>query len=213
MIQPLCSGGPSESAIGDALEVTMADWARRCIEQNGLVVLPHAPNPQAERAADVVLGLIHAIEMMTFNPFDAQITPYGLADWYRFLNLGYHIPVVGGSDKMTASSLLGGIRTYTHLGDQPFNYANWMAAVQAGNTFVTVGPLAEITVEGLSPGKQLNLPATGGTVQVEWRIESVKMPVESVEIVVGGLAAEQTRVDGALAASGSAELRITESIW
>ncbi|HLV33540.1 MAG TPA: hypothetical protein VKY59_00440, partial [Spirillospora sp.] len=54
---------------------------------------------------------------------------------------------------------------------------------------------------------------TGGTVQVEWRIESVKMPVESVEIVVGGLAAEQTRVDGALAASGSAELRITESTW
>ena len=79
MIHPLCSGGPSESAIGDALEVSMAEWAERCIAQNGLVVLPHAPNPQAERAADIVLGLVHAIEMMTFNPFGAQITPYGLA--------------------------------------------------------------------------------------------------------------------------------------
>ena len=30
--------------------------------------MPHAPNPQCERAADIVLGLVHAIEMMTFNP-------------------------------------------------------------------------------------------------------------------------------------------------
>ena len=88
MIHPLCSGGPSESAIGDPQEVTMAEWAQRCIEQGGLVVMPHGPNPQCERAADIVLGLIHAIEMMTFNPFDAQINPYGIADWYRYLNLG-----------------------------------------------------------------------------------------------------------------------------
>jgi hypothetical protein len=128
MIQPLCSGGPSESAIGDPQEVTMAAWAQRCIEQGGLVVMPHAPNPQAERAADIVLGLVHAVEMMTFNPFDAQISPYGIADWYRYLNLGYHIPVVGGSDKMTAASLLGGVRTYTHLDNRPFTYENWMAA-------------------------------------------------------------------------------------
>ena len=107
MIHPLCSGGPSESAIGDALDVSMADWAQRCIEQDGLVVLPHAPNPQAERAADIVLGLVHAIEMMTFNPFDTQITPYGLMDWYRYLNLGYQIPVVGGSDKMSARFAAG----------------------------------------------------------------------------------------------------------
>ena len=92
MIHPLCSGGPSESALGDALDVSMADWAERCIAQNGLVVLPHAPNPQAERAADIVLGLVHAIEMMTFNPFSWQITPYGLLDWYRYLNLGYRYP-------------------------------------------------------------------------------------------------------------------------
>ena len=46
----------------------MAEWAQRCIDQGGLVVMPHAPNPQLERAADIVLGLIHAIEMMTFKP-------------------------------------------------------------------------------------------------------------------------------------------------
>lgn len=213
MIHPLCTGGPSESAIGDALEVSMADWAQRCIDQNGLVVLPHAPNPQLERAADIVLGLVHAIEMMTFNPSNWQITPYGLADWYRYLNLGYQIPVVGGSDKMNAASLLGGIRTYAHLGEREFTYENWMAAVKAGNTFVTVGPLLEVAVEGLAPGSQLDLPAGGGTVSVNWRVESAALPIERVEVVVGGFAVEETTVEGALSAAGSCEVAISESSW
>ena len=213
MIHPLCSGGPSESAIGDALEVSMAEWAQRCIEQNGLVVLPHAPNPQAERAADIVLGLVHAIEMMTFNPFDAQITPYGLLDWYRYLNLGYQLPVVGGSDKMSADSLLGGIRTYTHLGGREFSYENWMASVKDGNTFVTVGPLLELAVEGLPPGSRLDLPAGGGTVNVSWRVESAAMPIDGVEVIVGGFAVEEKSVSGALVASGSSEIVVSESTW
>ncbi|UCH24826.1 MAG: CehA/McbA family metallohydrolase [Trueperaceae bacterium] len=213
MIHPLCSGGPSESALGDPLEVTMAEWARRCIDQGGLVVMPHAPNPQCERAADIVLGVINAVEMMTFNPFDAQINPYGLADWYRYLNLGYQLPVVGGSDKMSASSLLGGIRTYAHLGEAAFSYENWMAAVRSGNTFVTVGPLAELTVEGHSPGDRFELPSTGGPVDVSWRVESVSLPIDQVEVVQGGLVVEQVNVDKKLSAAGSVELKITDSSW
>lgn len=213
MIHPLCTGGPSESALGDAQEVAMAEWAQRCIEQGGLVVMPHAPNPQLERAADIVLGLIHAIEMMTFNPYDAQINPYGLADWYRYLNLGYQLPVVGGSDKMAAASLLGGVRTYAHLGQRPFTYENWMAAVQAGNTFVTVGPLAELTVEGAVPGGRVELPASGGSVDVSWRVASVSLPIEQVEVIQGGLVADQVTGNGQQEASGSVRLPIDDSSW
>ncbi|MBX3013772.1 MAG: CehA/McbA family metallohydrolase [Caldilineaceae bacterium] len=216
MIHPLCTGGPSESAIGDPQEVTMAEWAQRCIDQGGLVVMPHAPNPQLERAADIVLGLVHAIELMTFNPLQAnniQVNPYGLADWYRYLNLGYQVPLSGGSDKMAASSLLGGIRTYTNLGDRPFTYEDWMAATKAGNTFVTVGPLAAITVEGVAPGGKVKLPATGGTVDVSWKVESVSLPIDAVEVVVGGLAVAQSVVNKGLQASGTARVPITESTW
>ncbi len=216
MIHPLCSGGPSESAIGDPLEVTMAEWAKRCIEQNGLVVMPHAPNPQLERAADIVLGVVNAIEMMTFNPLTPdtnQINPYGIADWYRYLNLGYHVPVVGGSDKMAAASLLGGIRTYTHMGEREFTYENWMEAVRAGNTFVTVGPLAEIFVEGVAPGGSVELPASGGTVNATWRVESAGLPIEQVEIVVGGLVVDQVNADGVLSIQGSVEIEVKGSTW
>lgn len=213
MIHPLCTGGPSESAIGDPLEVTMAEWAQRCIDQGGLVVMPHAPNPQLERAADIVLGLIQGMEMMTFNPFDAQINPYGLADWYRYLNLGYQVPVVGGSDKMGQAWLLGGVRTYAHLGGRPFSYENWLAAVKAGNTFVTVGPLAELLVEGVAPGGQLQWPVHGGSVDVTWRVESVSLPIDQVEVVVGGLVADQVNVGKQLRATGQARVPIYESTW
>jgi hypothetical protein len=213
MIDPLCSGGPGESALGDPLEVSMAEWAQRCIDQGGLVVLPHAPNPQAERAADIVLGLVHGIEMMTFNPYDNQIGPYGLLDWYRYQNLGYQVPLVGGSDKMSAASLLGGIRTYAHLGDREFTYGSWMDAVRAGNTFVTVGPLIEFTVGGQAAGSRIELPASGGTVDVAWTVASVSVPIEQVEIIVGGLVAEQVNTDKVLAASGQAPVRVDDSTW
>jgi hypothetical protein len=216
MIHPLCTGGPSESAIGDPLEVTMAEWAQRCIDQGGLVVMPHAPNPQLERAADIVLGLVNAIEMMTFNPLNPanmHISPYGIADWYRYLNLGYQVPLVGGSDKMAASSLLGGVRTYAHLRGREFSYENWMAAVRGGNTFVTVGPLVELKVEGHVPGEQLHLPATGGTVEVTWRVESVNLPIDQVEIVVGGLAVAAAECNKTLSASGSARVPVQDSTW
>lgn len=213
LIHPLCSGGPTESALGDPQEVTMAEWAQKCIDQGGLVVMPHAPDPQCERAADIVLGLVNAVEMMTFTPYDIQIRPYGLADWYRFLNLGYHLPVVGGSDKMSAASLLGGVRTYTQMGDRPFNYENWMDAVRAGNTFVTVGPLVNFKVEGKSPGDRIQLPPTGGTVNVSWQVESVRLPIEEVEVIEGGLVRHQQSVDGQLQSKGSVELKIEDSTW
>lgn len=213
MITPLCTGGPAESAIGDPQEVTMAEWASRCIEQGGLVVMPHAPNPQCERAADIVLDLVHAIEMMTFNPHNAQIGPYGLADWYRYLNLGYHLPLVGGSDKMSAASLLGGVRTYAHLGAREFAYGTWMGAVKKGNTFVTVGPLIEFAVNGRPAGSRIDLPASGGTVDVTWTVESVRVPIDRIEVVLGGLVAGACEVGGTLSASGCASVRVTESTW
>ena len=109
----------------------------------------------------------------------------------RYLNLGYRLPVVGGSDKMTAASQLGGVRTYTQLGLREFTYDNWMAALRAGNTFVTVAPLAEMTIEGKAPGDVVELPPCGGTVTVEWRVESVGVPITAVEVIHGGVVTEE----------------------
>ncbi len=213
MIHPLCTGGPDESALGDAQENTIAQWSQRCIDQGGLVIMPHAPNPQGERAADIVLGLIHGMEMMTMNPYQAQIRPYGLADWYRFLNLGYHLPVVGGSDKMSASALLGGVRTYACVGQSEFTYANWMQAVKDGYTFVTIGPLVDFTVEGRHAGQRVELPAGGGSIDVEWRVESVRMPIQRVEVLQGGRVVQRRRGHGEISITGTCTLHAVQSSW
>lgn len=226
LIQPLSTGGPTEGAVGDSLESTLSDWAQRCIAQKGLVVLPHSPTPQLERAANVVLGLAQAIELKTsnpMNPLDAHsggyaaksfsgLSPYGIADWYRYLNLGYHVPVVSGSDKMSAAHLLGGARTYAHLGDSDFTYENWMHAVRAGNTFATIGPLTTMRVDGVEPGGQLRI-SSAGTVQVEWEVESVRVPIERVEVIVGGLVAGESEVGGQLSTSGHLSITVPRSTW
>ena len=72
------------------------------------------------------------------------------------------MPLVGGSDKMAASMLLGGIRTYAHLGDRELTYESWMDAVRAGNTFATVGPLASIQRRRREPGRAASSCRVGG---------------------------------------------------
>ncbi len=213
MIHPLCTGGPDESALGDPQENTIAEWSQRCIAQGGLVIMPHAPNPQGERAADIVLGLIHGMEMMTMNPYQVQIRPYGLADWYRFLNLGYHLPVVGGSDKMSASALLGGVRTYACLDQMEFTYENWMKAVKDGHTFVTIGPLVDLTVEGMRPGQRVELPPHGGSISVEWKVECVRMPIQRIEVLQGGRVVQRRGGDGMTSIAGSCTLQAVQSSW
>jgi hypothetical protein len=220
LIHPLCTGGPSESAFGDPLEVAMADWARACLDQSGLVVIPHSPDPQLERAADVVLGVVDAIELMMMNPMASHfvssqhgLNPYGIADWYRFLNLGYHVPLVAGSDKMSAGALLGGVRTYVQLGDREFSYENWIDAIREGDTFVTFGPLISCDVDGVRPGGRIDLPHGGGALTINWQVESVALPIQSVEIVVGGLVTEDVNAGGVLKAQGSAEVSVDASTW
>jgi hypothetical protein len=220
LIQPLCTGGPGESAYGDPLEVAMAEWARRCLDQGGLVVLPHMQLLQIEHAADVVLGVVDAFELMHPDPLlpshqhqVAALDPYGLADWYRYQSLGHQIPLTGGSDKMSAAMLLGGIRGYAHLGARELTYEHWMDAVRAGNTFVTIGPLVEMTVEGVAPGGRVHLPAGGGTVHVQWLAESIRVPIEAVEIVVGGEGAQSVAVQGSLRSEGGAAVRVSASTW
>ena len=73
----------------------------------------HFPLPYAEIAADIVSGRIDAVEMQALTP---GIDGPSIREWYRFLNCGYRLPIVGGTDKMSAEIPLGAIRTYARLG-------------------------------------------------------------------------------------------------
>ncbi len=187
IIAPMCAGGPDESAIGNPIGVLLADWAERCRAQGGLAILPHFPDPRCEGAADVVAGLIDGIEMTSWGNLYGGIDPYSLSDYYRYLNCGYVVPAVGGTDKMAPTTAVGTIRTYAHISsDSEFTYQTWMDAVRSGNTFITYGPLLEFAVEGRQPGSTIRMKRGGGTVEVTWKVASITIPMSRVELMRNG---------------------------
>ena len=184
----MTTGGPDESALGDPVEILLCEWARQCKKQGGVVVLPHFPNPRAEHAAAVVRGDVDAVEMTSGSSlYYSGIDPYSLLDWYRYLNCGYLVAAVGGTDKMDAQTAVGAVRTYAHLlPGEAFTYTAWQQAVRRAETFVTYGPLLDFTVEGKAAGNCLALPAGGGTLSVAWKAASVTLPMSRIELVVNG---------------------------
>ena len=213
IILPLTTGGADESAIGDPVEVLLTEWARQCKAQGGVVVLPHFPNPRLEHAASIVSGQIDAIEMTSWGDLYAGIDPYSLSDWYRSLNCGYLLPAVGGTDKMSANTAVGTVRTYAHLRPtEPFTYEAWMDAIRRAETFVTYGPLIEFNVEGKPMGSRIALSANGGTLDIHWQVASVTVPVTRVELIVNGEIRQSAAIDKA-EASGYWSQRIEKSSW
>ena len=213
IIAPMTTGGPDESAFGDPVGCLLTQWARQCREQGGLVVIPHFCNPRAEHAATLIEGDADAVEMTSWGNLYGGIDPYSLSDWYRYLNCGYLIPAVAGTDKMSATTPVGAVRTYARIArGREFTYANWMAAVRGGHTFVTYGPLMEFAVDGCAPGERIAMSASGGTVDIPWQLASVTVPMTRVELMVNGEIRESRPVD-AWEDSGHFRLRVNRSSW
>jgi hypothetical protein len=213
IIAPMTTGGPNESAIGDPIDILLTEWARQCKKQGGLVVLPHFPNPRAEHAASVISGDIDAVEMTSWGDLYSGIDPYSLSDWYRYLNCGYLVAAVGGTDKMSASTAVGTVRTYAHIAPGvAFDYAAWMEAVRRAETFVSYGPLIDFSVDGQPMGSRIEMARSGGTVDVTWQAASVTVPMSRVELIVNG----EIRESQAIApgqASGSWSFKVDKSCW
>ena len=166
-VYPMCGGGPNEAWVGDPDFLTMADWARQNRQQGGLVIRPHFPYcGHTEDPVLILKGLIDAVELYPLH--GNAMADFQAQEWYRYLNCGYRVAVVGGTDKMGADSALGWMRTYALTDrDKPFDYDNWSAAVRAGRTFTSTGPLIDLAVDGVSIGGTIDMPAAGGVVEVQ----------------------------------------------
>ena len=213
IIAPMTAGGPDEAALGDPIGTLLTEWARQCHRQGGLVVIPHFPNPRAEHAVTIAEGQAEAVEMTAWGNLYGGIDPYSLSDWYRYLNCGYHVAAVGGTDKMSANTAVGAVRTYAHVPpNRPFDYDAWMDAVRDGNTFVTYGPLMEFAVEGKPAGSRIEMRANGGTVDVTWQAASVTIPMSRIELIVNGEIRESRKLNK-WKDKGHWSVRVDRSSW
>ena len=213
IIGPMTTAGPGESAIGDPVELLMVEWARQCKKQGGVVIAPHHPGPRCENAAGIVTGDIDGVEMTAWGFLYGGINPYSLSDWYRYLNCGYMVAAVGGTDKMSATTAVGTVRTYAKIDPRrQFTYKAWMDAVRRAETFVTYGPLMAFAVEGKPAGTRMRMSRTGGTVDVTWKVASVTVPMSKVELVVNGEIRESRSVNKR-ADKGSFRVKVGKSCW
>ncbi len=203
-VLPMASAGPPEARMGDALEWLMADWADAVHAQGGLAVAVHFPLPYAEVAADIVAGRIDAVEMQALTP---GADGPSIREWYRFLSCGYRLPIVGGTDKMSAEIPLGAIRTYARLdGDRPVSFEGWVDAVRAGRTFVSSGSFIDLRVDGHEPGDTVFLGSGGGTLDVHATAWAAQPIIDRVELVHDG------RVVAAAVGGGSERVVLSERV-
>ncbi|MEO6058286.1 MAG: CehA/McbA family metallohydrolase, partial [Gemmatimonadales bacterium] len=139
--------------------------------------------------------------------------------WYRALNCGFRLPAGAGTDAMANfASLRGPVgmnRVYVRTGTRgaAVDQRVLLDSLRAGRTFVTNGPLLELTARGRQVGEEVHLPAGGGEVPVRVSLRS-NVPVDHLELVVNGqvvrelpLVGDRTRADLALT------LPVRESGW
>jgi hypothetical protein len=182
-VDPWCSDGPDEAELGGTLETNLSHWADECHAQGGTVIVPHLPQPNGERAALVATGRADALEMVVQRADAHQA-------YYRYLNCGYRMPLVGGTDKMDSAVPVGLYRTYARLGDEAFNYESWCGAVRAGRTFLSGGPIIELKVEGGDIGDVVRISGPG-TVAIEARAEGI-FPMHTLQLVQDGVVVAST---------------------
>ena len=164
------------------------------------------------------------VDFVELLQFCVEGGPLHTEHYYRFLNLGYRLTALAGSDfpwcgrgeigSPERTSQIGDARFYTYVGDE-FSYESWFAALKAGRTFASTGPIVEITVNGTGPGETVNV-APGATLHVAAKAfgHASQIPLTELEIVGHGRVLKR-----AVAQNNSEELSIemelpvTHGMW
>ena len=191
MITPLTTGGTDEAALGDpASAAYRMGTPVQAAGRPGRY--PHFPNPRRRHAATLVSGDADAIEMTSWSDFYAGIDPYSLSDWYRYLNCGYMVPAVGGTDKMSASMAVGTVRTYAISTRRTLHLCG-VVGCHPPRDLCDLRAAAGVRRQWPPCGSRVAMGAGGGTVDVLWQVASVTVPMSRVELIVNGEIRESQR--------------------
>jgi hypothetical protein len=181
---------------------SLADWCDQCHRKNGLVVWCDAYRPQAglpggEALVNAILGRIDAVEADAHE----RTTPF-LTLWYRLLNAGVRLPLVGGSGKDSNRIALGAVRTLTPAGEAR-SYGEWVEAVRAGRSVATNGPFLRLFVDDqMSPAQVTQDPARPVRLRAE---ASSIVPFDRLELLANGTPVASAKPTGGAVLSATLE--------
>ncbi|MDR3623378.1 MAG: CehA/McbA family metallohydrolase [Paludisphaera borealis] len=134
-----------------------------------------------ELPIDAVLGVVHAVDLMSYNSDESQSVEL----WYRLLNCGLKLSACVGTDALLDRSAepLGGDRVYVKTAG-PLTMQSWLDGLKGGRSFVTNGPIPTLEVNGKGPGETCEL-AAAGNVRASVTVESYA-PFSTIEVIVNG---------------------------
>lgn len=121
-------------------------WARAAAE-GALSGYAHWNPPGV--VVDAPTGLLDVLEVLQFDTPQYEML-------YRMWGLGLMITPIAGTDFPCIGDLPGADRFYARVG-RAFTWERWVAAVAAGKTFVTNGPMLEFDVNGTGIGGRVRL--------------------------------------------------------
>jgi hypothetical protein len=112
--------------------------------------------------------------------------------YYRMLNCGVRLPLIGGTDKMSAARTVGSVaRTYAKVSD--WTHDGFMKALREGNTFVTNGPLLSLTANEQPLGSDLRFSGTGPFI-VNVKAECFSQrPINYIQLIQDGQVVHEIR--------------------
>ncbi|MCB9383740.1 MAG: CehA/McbA family metallohydrolase [Bryobacterales bacterium] len=142
---------------------------------------------------NVLRGKVDFLELVQFCVANG---PIHTEHYYRFLDLGFPLTALAGSDfpwcgrgsrEGERSSRIGDARFYTYLGGDEFSFESWFSALEAGRTFATTGPVVELTVNGMRPGSTVNV-GKGDAVRITAKAygDGEQIPLRELAIIGHG---------------------------
>jgi hypothetical protein len=218
-ILPGYAGYPNTAAA--SLYPTNANVADMAHEQGALVGYVHPfdsyPDPSkdasltAELPADVALGKVDYIEVLGFSDHKSTAEV-----WYKLLNCGFRLPTAAGTDFMgNYASLRGPVglnRVYAEVEPGPLKIAPWLAAIKAGRTFATNGPLLRFSLGGQGIGGEVRLDRKE-EVKFSAEMNSI-VPIERLQIVCNGKVARELAMNGdRMSAHVNGSIQFDASSW
>ena len=204
--------------------------AAEAVRQGGIVTyghpmfkdqpLPFGDDPTADNGAarelpvDAILGVAHAVDLMSYNSDEDRSAEL----WYRLLNCGLKLAACVGTDALLDRSTdpLGGSRVYVQV-DGPLTMNKWLTGLKQGRSFVTNGPIPQLTIDGQGPGDTCQLKEQK-TVRAHVTVESYTA-FDRVDLIVNGEVVHTHKSPPNAGANGfrisryHVDLPITRSSW
>ena len=199
-IMPLIGGAANTPYAPDVLKIRHIDAART---QGGIAGFVHPYSAPVETPSDAAAKDIPVhVALGKGDFYDVVSIPsleiHSAMVYDKLLNSGFRLAATGGTDNFSDvwyDPSGGTARTYARV-DGPLSFESWIAAVKAGRTFGTNGPLLFLTVDGKEPGDEIATTASEPfAMRVRAEVASIA-PLDKIDVLRNGEVAHTWEPEG-----------------